>query len=262
MRQYRWLLFSILLILCSVAAGILGYKIGKPEEKIRIYPNPPSDFSKLPKLTGKKIEFSQLVGETAYQRVTPFDPKNQSHLALRDVISSAASDCQQHFSAQNSPLHSLRRINEASRFFEDRLLTLIDQHPDFSCTIPKTTEGKEQRSGYPDLRIEHLPTQTVAYLDPKLYEEQSRTSSFRTFYYEPTDRTSKITEDALHFLLGFSHDGNAQQWTFTSWNLIDLSSLELTLKAEFHASNRDVYQKDKTIATSQKNKSPNPTPKP
>ena len=148
------------------------------------------------------------------------------------------------------------RINEASRFFEDRLLELINAHPDFSCTIPKTTEGKEQRSGYPDLRIQHLPSKTIAYLDPKLYEQKSHDSSFRTFYYEPTDRTSKITEDALHFLLGFAHDGETRAWTFTSWNLVDLSSLELTLKAEFHASNRDVYQEEKTIATSPKQVTP------
>ena len=97
------------------------------------------------------------------------------------------------------------------------------------------------RSGYPDLRIEHSASNTVAYLDPKLFEDSSRSSSLRTFYYEPKTTTSKIQEDAIHYLLGFSHDGQDGAWAFGDWELVDLSQLEVRLKTEFQASNRDLY---------------------
>lgn len=145
-------------------------------------------------------------------------------------------------SQTDSPARLKRRINEVSALFEDALLNEISAHPDFTCDFPKTKDGKTQRSGYPDLRVEHLPTKTVAYLDPKLFEAKSISSSFRTFYYEPSPDRTKVTEDALHLLIGFPHDGQTRAWTFTAPKLVDLSKLEVTLKAEFSASNRVLYK--------------------
>ena len=81
----------------------------------------------------------------------------------------------------------------------------------------------------------------MAYLDPKLFEEGSRNSSLRTFYYEPKGRSSKVRDDACHFLLGIPHDGRDGAWTFGRPELVDLAGLQVRLKAEFQASNRDLY---------------------
>ena len=145
-------------------------------------------------------------------------------------------------SQPNSPAREKRRINEVSALFENALRIEIDAHPNFSCDFPKTKEGEIQRSGYPDLRVEHLPTGTVAYLDPKLFEEKSIKSGFRTFYYEPSEDTTKVTEDALHLLIGFPHDGKTREWTFGNPHLVDLSGLTVTLKTEFSASNKNLYR--------------------
>jgi hypothetical protein len=56
-------------------------------------------------------------------------------------------------------------------------------------------------------------------------------------------QTLKITDDAVHLLAGIEHDGKDGQWTFTAWRLVDLSKLRVRLKAEFQASNADLYQK-------------------
>jgi hypothetical protein len=56
-------------------------------------------------------------------------------------------------------------------------------------------------------------------------------------------QTLKITDDAVHLLAGIEHDGKDGQWTFTGWRLVDLSKLRVRLKAEFQASNADLYQK-------------------
>jgi hypothetical protein len=110
------------------------------------------------------------------------------------------------------------------------------------CDIPPTRDGASQRSGYPDLRITDEPTGTVFYLDPKLVERTAWKSTLRTFYFAPKSSTLKITDDAVHLLLGIEHDGRDGQWTFGPWKIVDLSTLRVRLKAEFQASNKDLYR--------------------
>ena len=93
------------------------------------------------------------------------------------------------FNLPDSPTSGLRRINEASRFFEDSLLARIDALPEYRCESPPTADGKSQRSGYPDLKIVHEASGAVFYLDPKLFETGSEKSSLRTFYFEPKGET-------------------------------------------------------------------------
>lgn len=234
-------------------ALLLGFAAGRFRPLLSEAPNFPAPtmvatiptakttFRDLPQLTGKDILFSALIEETRGVTIIPFDAKSAIHQSILEIILRAAEECRTEFSGTNSPLRAVSRINEASRYFEDRLCQKIDASPDFSCGIPLTSSGKQQRSGYPDLRVEHLPSGTVAYLDPKLFAQKSINSTFRTFYYEPTSDSGKITENALHLLLGFPHDSKTRAWTFGDPHLIDLSGLQVMLKAEFHASNKELY---------------------
>jgi hypothetical protein len=78
-------------------------------------------------------------------------------------------------------------------------------------------------------------------------ERGAATSSLRTFYFEPKDTTLKITEDASHLLLGIEHDGKDGEWKFLGYQLVDLSGLKVRLKAEFQASNRDLYKEPSVL---------------
>ena len=153
--------------------------------------------------------------------------------------------------APDSPVKSLRRINEASRWFEDALLERLDATEQFSAKIPITAAGTSQRSGYPDIRVVHTASGRVFYLDPKLYEATSENSSLRSFYFTPKLKTNKVLEDACHLLLGIAHDGNDGDWRFISWKLVDLSKLTVRLKPEFQASNRDLYRPEATVRTAE-----------
>ncbi len=203
----------------------------------------------------RKFSFPDVVYAASGKKVIPIDPANPAHQLILKVVVQAARESTAALSAADSPVRNLRRINEASRYFEDILHRKINAHPALTCTIPKNTQGKAQRSGYPDLLITHTSadgTVTHAYLDPKLFEEKSRSSSLRTFYFEPRTRTNKIQYDAIHLLLGISHDGKAQAWTFTGWELCDLSRFQVRLKAEFQASNKDLYRPSIIIKSSRK----------
>ncbi|MGF1656613.1 MAG: hypothetical protein ACFCU3_06500 [Verrucomicrobiales bacterium] len=136
-----------------------------------------------------------------------------------------------------------RRINELSGQFEDVIRVWLDTHPEVECDFAPTMSGGAQRSGYPDLRVVYNPTGRVYYLDPKVYALSSRASTFRTFYFEPRQATGKISEDAVHLLVGIAHEGEGREgWRFTQWNIVDLSGFRVRLKAEFQASNRDLYE--------------------
>ena len=226
-----------------VATLVFGFALGmlvtfKPSPQTQ---NPPPLLATLGEKTGSEFTLKEVIRETSGHEVLPLDPDNPSHSTLQNLVLEAATKISHAMSQENSPAREKSRINEVSALFENALLTELDFHPDLTCTITLTNAGKTQRSGYPDLRIEHLPSGTIAYLDPKLFAADSRASTLRTFYFEPGGETSKITEDALHLLLGFPHDGKTRAWTFAPAELVDLSQLTVTLKTEFSASNKEVY---------------------
>ena len=202
-------------------------------------------------LPSEASPFSQVIHEASDQKVLPLDSVCEPVLA---AIEQAATATLEKLNLPTSPLIGMRRINEASRHFEDSLLSLLDAHPDLSCQIPVTRGGKVQRAGYPDLIITHQPTGRVYYLDPKLHEASARNSTLRTFYYTPRKETSKILNNAHHLLIGFSHDGNDGQWTFDSWSLVDLSKTTLKLKSEYNSSNKELYQEANIVRRSKSEK--------
>lgn len=194
------------------------------------------------KLGDREFSFAAVAEACSGKKVVPLAEK-ESHRRVRTAIEAALTRALEKLNAPDSPVRSLRRINEASRFFEDALHASLNAEPDLSCDVPPNRRGEAQRSGYPDLRIVHEPSGEVFYLDPKLVEDGSWDSTLRTFYFEPKDETLKITDDAVHMLAGIGHDGKDGAWTFTGFKLADLSTLKVHLKAEFQASNRDLYPK-------------------
>ena len=191
-------------------------------------------------LSHRDFDFSLVVEAVSGKKVLPAKGR-ESQARMTAAITAVMDRLLLEMNANDSPIRGLRRINEGSRFFEDGLLEALEKMEGITCGIPPTREGSAQRSGYPDLRITDEATGDVYYLDPKLMERGSTTSSLRTFYFEPKDSTLKITDDATHLLLGIEHDGKDGEWTFLSYQLVDLSGLKVRLKAEFQASNRDLY---------------------
>ena len=189
----------------------------------------------------RRFAFGTVMEAASGKRVVPLDPALAPHRRITEAVEAALDHARTVLSRPDSPVRGLRRINEASRFFEDILLENLDAQPDLTAGIPTTRDGHSQRSGYPDLRIVHEPSGTVAYLDPKLVEQGSWESTLRTFYFEPKAGSLKINDDAIHLLAGIPHDGKDGQWTFGESKVIDLSRIRLRLKPEFQASNADLY---------------------
>ncbi|MES2476102.1 MAG: hypothetical protein V4640_09990 [Verrucomicrobiota bacterium] len=192
-------------------------------------------------LASRTFSFATVASACSGKKVLPLD-QSPAHLRAIAALGKALDATLAELNRPDSPVRQLRRINEASRLFENAIHRHLQKIPGIACDVPPTRSGARQRSGYPDLRITDNASGTVFYLDPKLVAAGSETSSFRSFYFEPKDATLKITDDAVHLLVGISHDGKDGAWTFTRWRLVDLSTLRVRLKAEFQASNGDLYR--------------------
>lgn len=198
----------------------------------------------------QSVSFPLLVEKATGNQVLPIDPDHPADRAMLDAVAAALDDILPRLGRDGSPVREMARINEVSRFFEDELEELLDALEDFSCSTPLTEDGRAMRSGYPDLRLEHLPSGRVTYVDPKVHAATARASTFRTFYYEPKTDTNKITESARHLLIGIEHDGNTGAWQFPAWSMVDLHGFEVRLKLEFQASNADLYRDELIIRRS------------
>lgn len=243
------------ILICAVASVMLfasGFRWGsyrKPTLPVTsVYQEPvgpQTDAALVHRLLEEDLDhrlfpFPAVVEASSGKRVIPLD-ESEVHRSVIEAIESALDKSLSPLSAEDSPIRQLRRINEASRFFEDALHASINATPGLRCEVPPNRRGESQRSGYPDLKITHLASGTVFYLDPKLVEQGSWSSTLRTFYFEPKDETLKINDDAVHLLCGIEHDGHDGEWKFIGWKLVDLSKLQVRLKAEFQASNADMY---------------------
>jgi hypothetical protein len=195
------------------------------------------------KLDHRTFAFADVVKASTGKFIIPLDETNAAHQRITAAIRQALPIALTTLSQADSPVRKLRRINEASHYFENILLEKINQTPGLRCEVPPNKNGDLQRSGYPDLKITDTATGLVAYLDPKLVEQTSIASTLRTFYYEPKANTGKINDNAIHLLCGIEHDGREGEWTFTKFHLVDLSTLRVRLKAEFQASNAELYHK-------------------
>lgn len=191
--------------------------------------------------TFSDVSFSSLIESSTGNRVLPLNPDDPVDAEILMGIDNAMAAILREFNGEDSITHQESRINEVSAYFEEALLREIDRAPELECDYPRTEEGNLQRAGYPDLLIRHRESGRVAYLDPKLVEEGSLQSSLRTFYFTPRRETNKVLEDAHHLLIGIEHDGNTGKWKYLRWHLVDLTNFKVTLKAEFQASNRDLY---------------------
>ncbi len=192
--------------------------------------------------TFRDVSFSRLVEISTGKLVLAADPSDPADAEILAGIEAALARILLRFNEPDSITHQESRINEVSAYFETALLEELNREPELECEYPRTAAGLLQRAGYPDLLIRHRATGRIAYLDPKLVKEGSMASSLRTFYYTPRVETGKILHDAIHLLVGIEHDGNTGKWRYLRWHLVDLHNFKVSLKAEFQASNADLYR--------------------
>lgn len=197
------------------------------------------------------VRFAAVAEAVSGCAVLPVDAADPVDAAILAHLEATLEGMLEALAGADHSIHQVGRVNEISRHVEDYLLEDLNLKGVYECRIPLNASGKTQRSGYPDLRLRHIESGRIFYIDPKVYKQSSEGSSFRTFYFEPKRATNKILDDASHLIIGIAHGGKVEgRWRLESWKIIDLIDFRVRLKAEFQSSNRDLYKDSAVLVES------------
>ena len=200
----------------------------------------------------ENVRFAEIAETVSGYKVLPVDTTDAVDVAMLTHVQGSLDAMLLELAKADRPIHAVGRVNEISRHVEDFLLSRLNAAEGYECTIPPNATGRVQRSGYPDLRLVHTASGRVFYIDPKVYKLGSESSSFRSFYFEPKLETNKILDNASHLIVGIAHSGKVEgRWQLDKWKVVDLINFRVRLKAEFQASNRELYKDEAVLGESQ-----------
>ncbi len=188
--------------------------------------------------------FADVIQRTTGQPIIAFEPTNAVHSALLNRLKEAAGVAARE--ARSAKIVSAR-ANEVGNAVEAHVLKALNG-AGLSAHRPRTSAGRMQAAGYPDIEIESDPP---CYLELKTYNARTADSTQRTFYYSPSEET-KVTRPALHLLLAFeieqqTGDGS-RNWVPVNFRIVSLHDLPVRLKVEYNQSNRGLYVPEKLLA--------------
>ncbi|GAA5120116.1 hypothetical protein JIN84_20855 [Luteolibacter yonseiensis] len=193
-------------------------------------------------LSNRTFSFATVAEACSGKRVLPLTD-DAAHKRVTAAIEKALTATFEGSGREDSPVSKLHSADEISKFFEDNIHKHLNGIPGIKCDPPPARGAGHQRPDYPNLRIVDEESKIVFYLDPKPLPQGTADASSLTFHFEPKNETLKINEDAVHLLAGIEHEGKEGAWKFTGWRIVDLSKVKVRLKAEFQATNNDLYQK-------------------
>lgn len=192
----------------------------------------------------KNVPFPIVINAISGYSVVPFNKDDTADEILLEKLVKAMKKATK---AANRTGIFANRPNEVGNYIEPFVRNALNELG-IKATIPTTTSGKHKAAGYPDIELRDSDGRTT-YLECKTYNLKSENSSFRAFYFQPSEEF-KITADARHLLVGFEikveKRNGRKAFVPIRWRLYTLDDLRVQVKHEFNASNKDIYR-DKAL---------------
>ena len=167
-----------------------------------------------------KVKFEDIILTESKHNVLPLTDDIVEN--LKPLIEQAIKD----YNA--GPMYS-GRVNEFGNHMEKVLM-----NTDTRFSKPTKSNGKKQSTGYPDIRFDDGIV--VVYTEVKVFNQGSDSMDMRSFYLSTFD---KITNDAVHVVVGFEHVDKRLTGTY---HIIDMKNKTLAVKIEFACSNKELYK--------------------
>ena len=167
-----------------------------------------------------KVKFEDIILTESKHNVLPLTDDIVEN--LKPLIEQAIKD----YNA--GPIYSCR-VNEFGNHMEKVLM-----NTDTRFSKPTKSNGKKQSTGYPDIRFDDGIV--VVYTEVKVFNQGSDSMDMRSFYLSTFD---KITNDAVHVVVGFEHVDKRLTGTY---HIIDMKNKTLAVKIEFACSNKELYK--------------------
>lgn len=194
----------------------------------------------------KDIPFPIAIKAISGHEVLAFDKNNQKDKELLNRLTKAMDIAVR--SAYKAGI-TTARPNEVGNHIEPFVKDAINSIG-MKAEIPLTTNGKHQSTGYPDVSIKDVDGR-ITYLECKTYNQKSIGSSFRAFYFQPSE-SPKITSDARHLMVGFEiireKRNGKSVFVPIHWKLYTLEKMLVQVKHEFNASNKGIYKSEALLA--------------
>lgn len=122
----------------------------------------------------------------------------------------------------------------------------------FNPETPMTAVGTRKAVGYPDIYFKDKYGRHV-YLECKTYNKANINTTQRAFYFSPAEEgQSKVIYDAPHIVMSFEikqiQRSGRRCYIPVAWKLVSIHSMEVSVKHEFNASNREIYRREAILA--------------
>ncbi len=188
----------------------------------------------------KGLPLSLVIEGLSGNTVLLFDQSNKKDIQVLEKLIRVANDV---LSGVNQMGVLRTRPNEVGNDIELFVKKSLIKN-DYTADTPETPQNKKKSTGYPDLEfIDEFNRHH--YLECKTYNIANINTTQRSFYLSPSNNF-KITKDAHHFGISFeiyveSSIKNNHLYKIKSWKILDLGQLNLSVKYEFNASNKNLY---------------------
>ena len=194
----------------------------------------------------KGIPFPIAIKALTGFKVLAFDPSLDQNKKLLEQLSKASQLGGQRAYQEGI---SAARPNEAGNHIEPFVTEALRQ-VGLKADKPISKSGKRKAVGYPDIELKD-ENGRIIYLECKTYSTLSKETSFRSFYFSPSE-DPKITRDAFHLIMSFELTTGERKgkraFIPISWQIYTLEKLLIQIKHEFNASNRELYTKEALLS--------------
>ena len=196
----------------------------------------------------KGIPFHIAVKALYGHEVLPLDLKDEKDAQLIKELSHAAQ-----IAGKNANRRGIfrNRPNEVGNDMEIFVKAAL-QSRGFRPETPITANGTRKAVGYPDIYFKDKYHRHV-YLECKTYNKANINTTQRAFYFSPAaEGQSKVIYDAHHLIMSFEvkqiQRKGRRCYIPIAWKLVSIYSMNVSVKHEFNASNRDIYRREAILA--------------
>ncbi len=193
----------------------------------------------------KDIPFKLVIEAMSGKKILPFNIKISHNKKLLNILINAATEAGKEINKNGIFRPRANEVGYAIEPFIKQALSGLG----LSADTPTTNSGKKKSTGYPDILFWY--NKNPYYLECKTYNKENIDTTFRSFYFSPSD-DFKITHNAPHLLLSYEifvagEQGNDHIYKCAGFKIISLENLSVDVKYEFNADNKRLYSTEETV---------------
>lgn len=175
------------------------------------------------------ITFKELIKKTSDCEIIPLNLFEEKDLEVVNEIKESAKRLMK-VAGKARRRYQADRVNEVGNRIENEFVEILS-----GTSLEAETLGK---AGYPDIKLSDKHGR-ITYLESKTTSKPWDKGGMRSFYYSSG---RKINSDARHLLIGWKvKEEEPKYWELKEWKISELTDLELNLKKEYNATNKELY---------------------